>query len=90
MEGGDTYWLVKVGKDRVGGIMKAPPEAAGAPPTWGIYITVDDVDASARKAVHLGAKTVVQPTNIPGVGRFAVLADPGGAVFSIITYMADM
>jgi hypothetical protein len=33
---------------------------------------------------------VVQPTNIPGVGRFAVLADPGGAVFSIITYMADV
>ncbi|HAR94742.1 MAG TPA: VOC family protein [Deltaproteobacteria bacterium] len=88
-EGGGAYWVVKVGKNQVGGIMKAPPEAAGVPSSWGIYITVDDVDASERKALDLGAKTVVRPTNIPGVGRFAVLADPRGAVFSIITYIAD-
>jgi uncharacterized protein len=90
MEGGETYWVVKAGEEEVGGIMKTPPEAKGVPAYWGVYITVDDVDASAKKAVELGAKTLVAPMDIPGVGRFATLQDPQGAVFAIITYSAEM
>lgn len=90
MEGGETYWVAKVGEEGVGGIMKTPPAATEMPPNWGVYITVDDVDASTRKAVELGAKMLVQPTDIPGIGRFAVLEDPQGAVFSIITYSTGM
>jgi hypothetical protein len=47
---------------------------------------VANVDASAAKAASLGAKTFVPPTDIPGTGRFAVLADPQGATFSIVTF----
>ena len=90
MEEGESYWVVKVGDEGMGGIMKTPPDAAGVPPHWGLYITVDDVDASAKKAERLGAKILVPPMDIPKVGRFAVLQDPQGAAFAIITYSAEM
>ena len=82
-----TYSIVKVGKEGVGGIMSIPPQAEGSPPHWGVYVTVDDVDATARKAEELGAKILVPPTDIPDVGRFFVLQDPQGAVISAITYV---
>jgi predicted enzyme related to lactoylglutathione lyase len=56
------------------------------PPHWGVYITVDDVDATAAKAQQLGATTIVPPTDIPNVGRFCTFQDPQGAVISAITY----
>ncbi len=56
----------------------------GVPPHWMIYITVADCDQSAAKATGLGAVTCVPPTPIPDVGRFSVITDPQGAVFSII------
>ncbi|HUL12493.1 MAG TPA: VOC family protein [Methylococcaceae bacterium] len=84
---GTTYTLVKTGEQGIGGIMQTPPQAAGAPPHWGAYVTVDDVDATAGKAVELGAKICVPPTDIPNVGRFCVLQDPQGAAISVITYM---
>ena len=48
--------------------MKRSPECADAPPHRGTYVTVEDVDATARKAEALGAKTLVPPTDIPKVG----------------------
>jgi predicted enzyme related to lactoylglutathione lyase len=80
------YTVVKTGDTGVGGIMSMPPQAAGAPPHWGAYITVDDVDAIARQAQELGAKTIVPLTDIPDVGRFYTFQDPQGAVLSVITY----
>ena len=83
---GMSYTLVKTGDTGIGGIMAVPPQATGAPPQWGIYVTVDDVDATARKAQALGATTIVPLTDIPNVGRFYTFQDPQGAVISIITY----
>lgn len=59
------------------------------PSHWGVYVTVDDVDAIAKKAEELGAKTVVPLTDVPNVGRLCAFQDPQGAVISVITY-ADM
>jgi hypothetical protein len=87
---GGSYWVVAAGEEEMGGIMGIPPGAEGVPPHWGVYITVDNVDATAKKAEQLGAKSLVPPTDIPEVGRFAVLQDPQGAAFAIITYLADM
>jgi predicted enzyme related to lactoylglutathione lyase len=69
-----------------GGIMPMPPRGACALPHWGSYVTVHDVDATARHAEVLGAKTLVPPTDIPNVGRFCTFQDPQGAVISAITY----
>jgi predicted enzyme related to lactoylglutathione lyase len=81
-----TYEVVHAGGEETGGIMPIPPQAEGHPPTWGIYVTVDDVDASVKLAEALGGTIHVPPADIPGVGRFAMLQDPQGAYISIITY----
>jgi uncharacterized protein len=81
------YTLVKAGDERVGGIMGVKCGECEIPPHWGIYITVDDVDATARKAEAIGGTVVVPPTDIPKVGRFSVIKDPQGIAFSVITYL---
>jgi hypothetical protein len=56
---------------------------AQVPPNWTLYFQVDDCDATARRAKSLGGTLVVEPREIPNVGRFAVVRDPQGAVFSL-------
>ena len=53
------------------------------PPHWNAYITVEDVDASAKRAAELGAKVLAPPFDVMDAGRMAVLQDPTGAVFQI-------
>jgi predicted enzyme related to lactoylglutathione lyase len=61
--------------------MRQPQE--GAPPQWLSYVAVESADAAAQSAAALGARTLKPPTDIPGIGRFAVLQDPTGAVFAV-------
>ena len=82
---GDAYWLFLVGERTTGGLMPMvgdmwPPEI---PSHWMVYFDVDDADAAAAKVTELGGSVTVPPTDIPP-GRFAVVNDPSGAVFSII------
>jgi predicted enzyme related to lactoylglutathione lyase len=83
-EPGAEYRLFSTPETEVAGLMRTPPEQASAPPSWFGYIGVDDVDAKARELVAAGAVQHVPPTDIPGVGRFAMLADPQGAPFYIM------
>jgi hypothetical protein len=71
----------------VGGIMEIPAEAKtqGVPPNWTGYVAVDDVDAAADKTTSLGGSVLRPPHDIPGVGRFAIITDPGGAALAIMT-----
>ena len=82
--GAMDYTIVKAGGEMVGGVMAAPP---GAPTAWTAYVTVDNIDETARLAESLGGKICVPPTDIPEVGRFAVITDPQGAVIAAITYV---
>jgi predicted enzyme related to lactoylglutathione lyase len=85
--GETSYTVLKAGQESVGGLMAMPAEVpAEVPSHWGAYVTVNDVDAVAKKAQELGARTLVPPTDIPGVGRFCTFQDPQGAVLSVITY----
>jgi uncharacterized protein len=81
-----NYTIVKADVE-VGGIMPIPEKAKGMPPTWGSYVTVDNVDATAAQAEKLGGKICVPASDIPDVGRFAVIQDPQGAMISVITYL---
>ena len=83
---GMTYTVVKAGGKGIGGIMSIPKEAQGMQSKWGAYVTVDDVDLTARTAEQLGAKLCMPPHDIPNVGRFCVIQDPQGAVINAITY----
>jgi len=78
-----SYYMLKSpdGKMR-GGLMQSPDPQT--PPQWCPYVLVADVDASAAKAQQLGARAIcVPPTDIPNIGRFAVLLDPVGATVAL-------
>jgi hypothetical protein len=82
-----TYTIVSSSDGDVGGIMTLPADAlaSGARPGWLAYVGVDDVDAFVKKAKSAGGSITRPPEDIPGIGRFAVVADPGGAVFMMMT-----
>ena len=77
-----TYRIMKRGDRQTAGIMKTPPNVP-APPHWLTYVHVTDVDKSARNAREIGAKVMMEPTDIPQIGRFSVIQDPTGAVISL-------
>lgn len=70
-------------KEGVGGMMKMPPDMANVPSNWLPYFEVADCDASAKKASELGGKLLMPPTDIPDIGKFAIVQDPQGATFAI-------
>lgn len=84
---GMPYTIAKNGNREVAGIMAMTPDLPGMPPHWGSYVTVDDVDARVARVQSLGGKLFVGPQDIPDVGRFAVIADPQGAMLGMITYL---
>lgn len=63
--------------------MNAEQQASGLPSNWLSYITVDDADATARKAEACGAAVVAAPFDVFDAGRMAIFADPQGANFAI-------
>lgn len=77
-----TAWNLPGTEQPVAGGMSSPME--GMPAFWGVYFQVDDTNVVAAKAKELGASVMVEPTDIPGVGRFAALVDPQGAAFSVL------
>jgi predicted enzyme related to lactoylglutathione lyase len=81
------YTVMSAGEQRVAGIMRLPDEAcqAGGRPGWVGYIGVSDVDATAERLWEAGGTVHRPPADIPNVGRFAVVADPQGAVFMLFT-----
>jgi predicted enzyme related to lactoylglutathione lyase len=76
----------------LGGVMKQAGDQAkeGARANWIAHVQVEDVDATAARAKALGGRIFKEPTDIPTVGRFAVIADPQGAAIAIFTPAAEM
>ena len=84
--GGGTYHELSVGEHRYGGIMPMNAQWFDSlHPHWGIFIRVPDVDAYVAKACQLGGSNPVPAYDVPGVGRMALIADPTGAKFYIVT-----
>jgi len=80
MADGGTYWIANAGDRMAGGIfVMTDPEFAGVPEGWMSYIAVDDVDARVGKAIDAGARLMRPLFDVPGVGRIAILTEPGGA-----------
>jgi len=78
----NAYGIFKVGETGVTGLMPFPQGMQGHP-GWNGYIAVDDVDATAKKIAELGGAIHRGPIEVPGTIKFAVVADPQGAVFLI-------
>lgn len=81
-DGEYTEW--KQGEVSTGGMMALREEWGPVPPHWGIYIQVDDVDSATERAAGLGSQVRKAPTEIEGVGRFSLVADPQGAGLALI------
>lgn len=82
---GETYSMFQMRGKPVGAAytMRPAEKQSGAPPHWNSYVTVANVDESAKKAESLGAKLFMPPFDVMDAGRMAILQDPTGAVFQI-------
>jgi len=89
---GEDYLMWVGEQGPLGGVMKLPDEAVkmGTPPHWMAHVQVENVDTSASQIKKLGGKIYKEPTDIPTVGRFSVIADPQGAVLSIFAPASPM
>jgi len=82
--GAPEYAEAQVAGRSIAGVMPRPEAIpAEVPDHWLVYFGASDVDGDAHKAQSLGATQVVEPTDIPNMGRFAVFLDPQGAVFAL-------
>lgn len=87
---GFDYLMLALGDTPVGGIIAMDENwPAEVPPHWMVYFAVEDCDAAAARVAELGGEVCVPPTDIPP-GRFAVVGDPHGAVFTIIALNPEM
>lgn len=66
-----------------GGMLPKPP-GSGGPSSWLAYVVVENADATAARVRELGGSVWVEPTDIPGMGRFLVTGDPSGAMIAFI------
>jgi predicted enzyme related to lactoylglutathione lyase len=87
---GAAYSLFTIGEASVGGLMNLPDDARvmGAEPRWVGYVGVNDVDATADRIEHLGGVVYVPPTEIPGISRFSVVADPQMATLALVKWLS--
>ncbi|WP_224249806.1 VOC family protein [Hyalangium gracile] len=80
---GSSYTLINAGGKQIGGLMQFQA-GQRAPSFWLSYVSVPDVDATARLATELGGRLAKTPTDIPDIGRFVAVQDASGAV--IVAY----
>jgi predicted enzyme related to lactoylglutathione lyase len=84
MGSGGTYVILKVDDQPAAGLIEMGAEWGDVPSNWSVVFEVEDADATVAKVQELGGKLIHGPQDIPEVGRFAVVADPWGAVFQVI------
>ena len=69
--------------------MMGKSEEMQFPNSWSVYFTVDDVDATLSLVKDNGGQVLMQPMDVPEVGRFAVVQDPQGATMTVITMATE-
>lgn len=80
-----VYTTFLAGDVACGGMYPMDESWAGETPHWTPYFRVRNCDATVELAVDIGAEVKIPPTVIPGFGRFSLMADPQGALFSVMT-----
>lgn len=79
------YTLFKIGDEQVGGMLTIDENfPADMPANWVVYFYTEDIAGTVAKATSLGAGVIMPPTPIEGIGQFAVISDPHGAVFQLL------
>jgi predicted enzyme related to lactoylglutathione lyase len=89
-DGPMPYTEFQVNGRSIAGMMPKPPMApAEMPPNWGVYFAVSDTDVAVERVQELGGSLLMGPMDIEP-GRFAVVADPAGAIFDVIALESDL
>lgn len=81
-----VYTIVKTGDKQIGGLMHVdamPGDTSAIPPHWGSLVSVENVDAAAQRAKDEGGQVLGDCHELSGVGRFAAIRDPQGAVLTL-------
>ncbi len=81
MGGEQPFRVLKVNGRGIGGVREP---VAGEPPSWSVTFAVADADETAARAKELGGTVLMEPFDLPEIGRLAVVQDPAGAVFQIM------
>lgn len=86
-ETGDYGFIANADGGMTGGLPKLSQDMTdhGARPCWLGYIGVDDVDASVAAIEAAGGKSLMPARDVPMAGRIAMVADPDGVPFYIMT-----
>lgn len=85
-----TYTFFKQGDRPVGGMMSMQSLGLeGVPSHWMAYLTVEDVDAACARCTELGGKILMEPMDVPEIGRFAIITDPSGAAVGLAQYFSS-
>jgi predicted enzyme related to lactoylglutathione lyase len=79
--GDRPYTLFQLGDRTIGGLMVLDE---GQPSAWQVIFAVADCDGAVATCTAHGGSVVAPATDLPGVGRFAALADPHGAPFGVL------
>jgi len=84
---GQRYTILAAGDRGIGGVLQIGEEmrSNGARPGWLGYVHVADTDAAANRIAEAGGTIHMPPTDIAGTGRFALVSDPGGVFFYVMT-----
>lgn len=85
---GATYHMIGRSDGKfAGGMLELTEEMQqqGISPGWFGYIHVPDVDETLDRLTAAGASVVMPASQIPDVGRIALVADPWGATFYVMT-----
>lgn len=85
---GVPYTVFSCGETPAAGMMRSDPAWGPAPARWAVYFEVESADGTVRRAQRLGGRTVVEPMDVPEVGRMAMMLDPQGASFAMMQPLA--
>ncbi|HSD65309.1 MAG TPA: VOC family protein, partial [Vicinamibacteria bacterium] len=77
------YSVARIGERSVAGLMSIREEWGPVAPRWQPYFSVQDCARAAQQAAALKGQVIAGPTDVPDVGRFAILADPSRAAFAV-------
>ena len=78
--GGGTYTMIDVGGGTGGGMMSSK---SSEPSHWLAYVGVEDIAASTKRAKELGAKVVMDVTQVGEFGLMSIITDPTGAKLAL-------
>lgn len=87
---GRTYWRAMLDGQQVAGLFPLDSaECKDVPEGWMPYLAVDDVDVRVEQALQSGARLMRPIFDVPGIGRIAILKEPGGAGIGWITPVTE-